>query len=77
MQFDSIAAFIDMGGYGFYVWLSYGSAFLLFALLLWFSLADHKQTKLAILKKLKRDEKLRQRAKNTSIGETKQNESSS
>ena len=24
MQFNSLAAFLDMGGYGFCVWLSYG-----------------------------------------------------
>ncbi len=24
MQFNSLAAFLDMGGYGFFVWLSYG-----------------------------------------------------
>ena len=24
MQFDSFSAFLDMGGYGFFVWLSFG-----------------------------------------------------
>lgn len=28
MQFDSLQAFLDMGGYGFYVWLSFGVTFL-------------------------------------------------
>mgnify|MGYP000461732276 FL=1 len=27
MQFDSFAAFINMGGYVFYVWLSFGVTF--------------------------------------------------
>jgi len=27
MQFDSFAAFINMGGYAFYVWLSFGVTF--------------------------------------------------
>ena len=27
MQFESFAAFINMGGYGFYVWLSFGVTF--------------------------------------------------
>lgn len=27
MQFDSISAFFAMGGYGFYVWLSFGVSF--------------------------------------------------
>lgn len=25
MHFDSFSAFIDMGGYGFYVWLAFGA----------------------------------------------------
>ena len=28
MQFDSLSAFIDMGGYAFYVWLAFGVTFL-------------------------------------------------
>ena len=27
MQFESFAAFINMGGYAFYVWLSFGVTF--------------------------------------------------
>ncbi|MBE1287476.1 MAG: heme exporter protein CcmD [Alteromonadaceae bacterium] len=32
MAFDSFADFIAMGGYGFFVWLSYGVSFLSIAL---------------------------------------------
>ncbi|MDG1123205.1 MAG: heme exporter protein CcmD [Glaciecola sp.] len=28
MHFDSFAAFLEMGGYGFFVWLSYGVSLL-------------------------------------------------
>jgi len=28
MQFDSFQAFLEMGGYGFYVWWSFGLTFL-------------------------------------------------
>ena len=28
MHFDSFSAFLDMGGYGFFVWLSYGVSLL-------------------------------------------------
>lgn len=28
MSFDSLAAFVEMGGHGFYVWLSYGVTWL-------------------------------------------------
>tara|TARA_R110001583_G_scaffold26571_3_gene95750 strand:+ start:18876 stop:19082 length:207 start_codon:yes stop_codon:yes gene_type:complete len=34
MAFDSISEFIAMGGYGFYVWLSYGLTFLALAILI-------------------------------------------
>jgi heme exporter protein D len=34
MAFDSFSEFIAMGGYGFYVWLSYGLTFLALAILI-------------------------------------------
>ena len=35
MQFDSLSAFLDMGGYGFFVWLSFAvTAIAMFAI--WF-----------------------------------------
>ncbi|WP_373819328.1 heme exporter protein CcmD [Glaesserella sp.] len=42
-QFDSISAFFDMGGYGFYVWLAYGITFLTMGLLIWQSKREGKQ----------------------------------
>ncbi|WP_373777303.1 heme exporter protein CcmD [Glaesserella sp.] len=42
-QFDSISAFLDMGGYGFYVWLAYGITFLTMGLLIWQSKREGKQ----------------------------------
>ncbi|MDX1914418.1 MAG: heme exporter protein CcmD [Methylophilus sp.] len=35
MQWHSIQAFIEMGGYGFYVWSSFGFTFFLMLLELW------------------------------------------
>ncbi|MEH6594132.1 MAG: heme exporter protein CcmD [Colwellia polaris] len=63
MQFDSISAFIDMGGYGFYVWLSYGVSIFSLALLIFTSISSHKKIKLQITQRIKREEKLRQAAK--------------
>lgn len=63
MQFDSISAFIDMGGYGFYVWLSYGVSIFALALLIFASISSHKKIKLQITQRIKREEKLRQAAK--------------
>lgn len=62
MQFDSISAFFDMGGYGFFVWLSYGVTFAALALLVFSSITGHKKIKLQIIQRQKREEKLRQAA---------------
>lgn len=60
MQFESFSAFLDMGGYGFYVWLSFGvSAALLLALTL-SSLMGHKQVIKNIAIRQQRDNKLRE-----------------
>lgn len=34
MQFDSLSSFVAMGGYGFYVWLSFGVSFVVMVLLI-------------------------------------------
>ncbi|SEK55024.1 heme exporter protein D [Colwellia chukchiensis] len=62
MQFDSVSAFLDMGGYGFYVWLSYGVSFAALALLVTSSIAGHKKAKQQIAQRQKREAKLRQAA---------------
>jgi heme exporter protein D len=66
MQFDSISAFFDMGGYAFFVWLSYGvSAFLLTALV-YSSHSNHKKVKNKIAQRLQREIKLRKAAEKSS-----------
>ncbi|UUO23278.1 heme exporter protein CcmD [Colwellia sp. M166] len=62
MQFDSISAFLNMGGYGFYVWLSYGVSTFVLALLVFSSLSSHKKIKQQITQRQKREIKLRQAA---------------
>lgn len=62
MQFDSISAFFDMGGYGFYVWLSYGVSISALALLVFASINSHKKIKQQIVQRQKRETKLRQAA---------------
>ncbi|AAP95692.1 heme exporter protein CcmD [[Haemophilus] ducreyi] len=49
-QFESIADFFAMGNYYFYVWLSYGLAFLAVGGLIWLSYREQK-TVLRIVKK--------------------------
>jgi heme exporter protein D len=60
MQFDSFSAFIDMGGYGFYVWLSYGVATALLLILILSSVTGHKQVIKNIAQRKQREDKLRQ-----------------
>lgn len=62
MQFDSISAFFAMGGYGFYVWLSYGISIAALALLIFSSTSSHKKIKQQIVQRQKREAKLRQAA---------------
>ena len=43
LHFSSWNAFFAMGGYGLFVWLSFGVTFALLGLLWWFSQAGHRQ----------------------------------
>lgn len=60
MQFNSFSEFINMGGYGFYVWLSFGATAVILALLLFISKAGHQQIITQIAKRTQRENKLRQ-----------------
>lgn len=59
MRFSSFSDFIAMGGYGFYVWLSFGLSFALLALLIIFSRISNKQIKTNIAKQYIREQKLK------------------
>lgn len=63
MQFDSISAFFDMGGYAFYVWLSYGVSLGVLLILFLSSMADHNKIKQQIAQRQQRENKLREAAK--------------
>ena len=64
MQFSSFSDFINMGGYGFYVWLSFGVTALLLTLLTVISKSDHQKVIKQISLRIKREDKLRQARKN-------------
>ena len=76
MQFDSISAFFDMGGYAFFVWLSYGVSAFLLAALVYSSHNNHKNVKNKIAQRLQREIKLRKAAEKSlaekSLAEAKQ-----
>lgn len=74
MQFDSINAFFDMGGYGFYVWLSYGVTALAIVLLIILSKQKHKNTLVTINQRYTRELKRKEAANQQK--ELKQNNSS-
>ena len=59
MQFDSFADFINMGGYAFYVWLSFGVSAILLVYLVWSSARQHKLTIEQIAQRQMREQKLR------------------
>ena len=55
MQFDSLSSFLAMGGYGLYVWLSFGSCLLILLGILISSLHDTKKIKKEILAQIERE----------------------
>lgn len=60
MHFDSFAAFIAMGGYGFYVWLSFGFSLLVLLGITLLSVRKAQQIKTGILQSLEREKRIRQ-----------------
>lgn len=60
MQFDNFSTFLDMGGYGFYVWLSYGITMALLVALVIVSLGGRKKLLHDIVQKQKREQKLKE-----------------
>ena len=64
MQFDSINAFFNMGGYGFYVWLAYGVCFGSLGILLLTSLRQKKKILAQITQKIAREQRLKQHRRN-------------
>lgn len=60
MQFDSFSDFLAMGGYGFYVWLSFGISAALILGLIFSSILGHQQAIKNIASSQLREDKLRQ-----------------
>lgn len=63
MAFDSFSEFIAMGGYGFYVWLSYGLTFLALILLIINSIAKKNKILKNVEQRLSREQRIK-KAKN-------------
>ena len=54
MYFNSFAEFIDMGGRGFYIWLSYGSVFVALSVYYIYSKRKTQNTQQELIKFYKR-----------------------
>ena len=66
MFFESWSELLDMGGYGFYVWLSYGLSLLAIVVLIVQSLSG----KSAVLKSIKREQQREARLNQVNKGNT-------
>ncbi|MDP2636461.1 MULTISPECIES: heme exporter protein CcmD [unclassified Pseudoalteromonas] len=60
MQFDSFSDFIAMGGYGFYVWLSFGTCALILLGILLSSLNDTKRILASVKQQADREQRIKQ-----------------
>ncbi|MDT7525331.1 MULTISPECIES: heme exporter protein CcmD [Idiomarinaceae] len=61
MAFDSWYDFIDMGGYGFYVWLAYGVTLLALTILVMHGLRTRKQLQQQAVQQQQRQQRLARR----------------
>jgi len=70
MHFEDFSSFFDMGGYGLYVWLSFGAA-ALSLLVLWLDSFFSKRTLLTqVLNEQARQVRIKAAAEQTRNGET-------
>ena len=60
MQLDSFSDFIAMGGYGFYVWLSFGTCALILLGILVSSLNDTKRIMASVQQQAEREARIQQ-----------------
>lgn len=58
MQFDSFSDFLAMGGYGFYVWLSFGSCGAILLAILLSSLNDKKRIFSSVKQQVEREARI-------------------
>ncbi|MFU2047581.1 heme exporter protein CcmD [Avibacterium volantium] len=66
MFFESVSDFLNMGGYGFYVWLSYGVSFLVIAGLILQGVMSKKK----LISEIKREQQRAQYEQNRRTGES-------
>ncbi|NMH59313.1 heme exporter protein CcmD [Alteromonas ponticola] len=67
MQFESLQTFFQMGGYAFYVWLSFGVTLFAMVALVIQSLLQRKQLLKQVLKEQRRRERIKQARQSKSV----------
>jgi len=67
MQFDSFSDFMAMGGYGFYVWLSFGTCALILLGILFSSLNDTKRILTSVQQQAAREQRIKQAKKEQQV----------
>ncbi|CAH9054473.1 hypothetical protein PSECIP111951_01043 [Pseudoalteromonas holothuriae] len=60
MQFESFSEFLAMGGYGFYVWLSFGSCSAILLAIFISSLRDGYKLRDEVRAQMRREERIKQ-----------------
>ena len=69
-QFTSFAEFIDMGGYGFYVWLSFGFTLVSMLGLVYFSTKQSASIKRTISERMAREQRIKKSKEVNSLEST-------
>lgn len=64
MYFDTLTDFFAMGGYGLFVWLSFGLTWLLLIILAAYSSYEQRQFKKQLLTRLAREQRVKQHQEN-------------
>ncbi|MEO3865762.1 heme exporter protein CcmD [Rheinheimera fenheensis] len=60
MHFQSFSEFLAMGGYGFFVWLSFGATYVLLVALVAYSHFQQRQSLKQLADKLAREQRIKQ-----------------
>lgn len=75
LNFSSWDSFFAMGGYGLFVWLSFGVTYALLALLWWFSQAGHRQFLQELAVKQARESRVQKQLQKQSAAQSEQEQS--
>lgn len=67
MQFDSFSSFLHMGGYAFYVWLSFAVTFGVMAVLVFVSYQQHRSQLKSVVLEQERQQRIKRAKQNAAV----------